>query len=148
MRILRILACVLAAAFLLIPGRPQAAQGYGPVAPNQMFACTNSVIYDASTSGATLLVTGTATQTIYVCGYVFWSSGTANVDLVYGTGATCGTGTTKITPAFQMTAQTGIVDHLPVYTGLAAVPFSNNLCINSSAGVAVQAIVYYAQFGT
>lgn len=146
MRVLRIFAFLLVTAFALAFTPPVKA-AYQGTSPNQMFACTSSAIYDASTSGATLLVTGTATQTIYVCGYVFWSNGTANVNLVYGTGATCGTGTTKITPAFQMGAQTGIVDHLPVYTGLAAVPSSNNLCINSSAAVAVQAIVYYTQFG-
>jgi hypothetical protein len=116
------------------------------VSPNQMFGCNQSQIYDASTSGATRLVVGTATQQIYVCGFNFWSAGTVNVSLVYGTGGTCGTGQTKITPAFQYTAQTGTVDHLPVYTGLLPAPVSNDVCILTSAGTAVQAIVYYTQF--
>ena len=131
------------AAWLALCVAPALAQG---VSPNQMFGCNQSTIYDASTSGATRLVTGNSTSRIYVCGFDLWSSGTANVDLVYGTGGTCGAGTTKVTPAFQFTAQTGIVDHLPFYTGALPVPVSNDLCINSSAGVAVQAIVYYTQF--
>jgi len=110
-----------------------------------MFGCNQSAQYDAATSGPTLLVTGTATGGIYVCGFVFWADGIVNVDLIYGTGATC-TGATKVTPLFQFTAQTGIVDHLPVYTGLPPVPPSNNLCINASTGVQIQAIVYYTKF--
>lgn len=106
-------------------------------------ACTNSVIYDASTNGSTQLVAGTATNRIFVCGYDFFAGGTANVKLVYGTGGTCGTGTTSITPAFQFTAQTGLVDPSPYWRGLKVVPLSNDLCINASAGQAVQAIVYY-----
>jgi hypothetical protein len=122
---------------------PAFAQG---VSPNQMFGCNQSAMYDGSSSGSTRLVVGNATQQINVCGFTVWSSASSNVDLVYGTGGTCGTGTTKVTPAFQFTAQTGIVDHLPVYTGLLPVPASNDLCLNSSAAVAVQAIVYYTQF--
>lgn len=122
---------------------PARAQG---VSPNQMFACNQSAKYDASTSGATLLANGVASKQIYVCGWNFWSGGTANVNLEYGTGSTCGTGTINLTPAFQFTAQTGNTDHLPVYTGIPPIPASNNLCINVSAGVAVQAVVYYTQF--
>ena len=116
------------------------------VSPAQMFGCNRSVQYDASTNGSTKLVTGTATQRVYVCGFTFFAAGTANVKLIYGTGGTCGAGTTAVTPAFQLTTQTGVVDKSPVYMGLLPVPVSNDLCLNTSAGVAVQAIVYYAQF--
>lgn len=122
---------------------PAQAQG---VSPNQMFGCNQAKIYDASTSGATRLVVGVAGKGIYVCGWNFLAGGTVNVSLVYGTGTNCGTGTQAITPAFQFTAQTADVDHLPVYTGIPPVPPSNDLCINASGGVAVQAVVYYTQF--
>jgi hypothetical protein len=39
-----------------------------------------------------------------------------------------------------------VIDHLPVYTGMVPVPAGNDLCINTSAAVAVQAYVYYTQF--
>jgi hypothetical protein len=128
---------------LLLTVPSASAQG---VSPSQMFGCNQSAQYDASTSGDTKLVTGVAGKQIYVCGYVFWSNSTANVKLEYGTGGTCGTGTHAITPAIEFTAQTGIVDHLPVYTGLPPAPASNDVCINSSQAVAVQGIVYYTQF--
>lgn len=107
--------------------------------------CGKSVIYDASTNGATRLVVGTGT-TIFVCGFNFASAaGGVNVSLVYGMGTNCGTGTTKITPAYQfgtVSGISGIADNSPVFRGLEA-PTGNDLCINTSAGAAVQAIVYY-----
>jgi hypothetical protein len=124
------------------------AHAQGGIAPNPdlLTACNQSAIYDASTNGSTRLVVGVATKQIYVCGFTLLASGTVNVDFVYGTGGACGTGTTKITPAFQFTAQTGLIDHLPVYQGLIPAPVSNDVCINTSAGVAVQAILYWAQW--
>ncbi len=107
--------------------------------------CDNSVVYDASTSGSTQLVALSSGKTIYVCGFVLFSAGTANVDLRYGTGTNCATGPTKITPAFQLTAQTGAAygNGEGVVAKTAA---SNALCVNSSAAIAVQALVTYAQF--
>jgi hypothetical protein len=116
--------------------QPTMAQGVGTF-------CNASAIYDASTSGSTKLVTGTASTRIFVCGFDLYAGGTANVKLVYGTGGTCGTGTTSITPAFQFLAQTGLIDPTSSWRGLTPVPLANDLCLNSSAGVAVQAIVYY-----
>ena len=106
-----------------------------PTVTQAQIPCNATAIYDASTSGATQLVAGTATQQIFICGFNIFSGGTVNVDLVYGTGSTCGTGTIKITPAYEFTAQTGIVDHVAIFNGLTAVPESNNLCINTSGGV-------------
>ncbi len=107
--------------------------------------CDSSVVYDASTSGSTQLVALSAGKTIYVCGFVLFSAGTANVKLNYGTGTACATGTTAMTPAFQFTAQTGVAyGNSEGYVAKTAA--SNALCINSSAAVAVQALVTYAQF--
>lgn len=107
--------------------------------------CDSSVVYDASTSGSTQLVALASGKTIYVCGFVIFSAGTANVKLNYGTGTACATGTTALTPAFQLTAQTGASygNGEGIVLKTAA---SNALCINSSAAVAVQALVTYAQF--
>lgn len=115
-------------------------------------SCSAAAFYDASTSGATQLVPppsgnqSRAGNQIYICGYTFATAAAVNVGLVYGTGTNCGTGTTKITPAYVFAATTAgigaIVDNPGNFTGL-AVPAGNNLCINTSAGSAVQAIVYY-----
>jgi hypothetical protein len=124
---------------LLAPGHV-AAQG-----TTTQRTCGKSVIYDASTNGATRLVVSTGTA-IFVCGFNFASSsGAVNVSLIYGTGTNCGTGTTKITPAYQwgtVTGISGIADNSSVFRGLEAPP-GNDLCINTTAGSAVQAIVYY-----
>lgn len=146
MKPIRFGAWVLLAALLIAATLWGRAASADPVYQSQTVACTHSAIYDASTNGATRLVTGNATQQIYVCGFALVGGGTAAVKLMYGTGGTCGSGTTAITPAFNLIAQTVVVDHQTYYAGLLPAPASNDLCLNASAGVAVQAIVYYAQF--
>lgn len=106
--------------------------------------CSNSVIYDASTNGSTELVALSSGRSIYVCGYSILAGGTVNVKLIYGTGTACATGSNNMTPAFQLTAQVGLVDSSTFVRGLKTAA-SNALCINTSAGVATQAIVYYSQ---
>lgn len=99
--------------------------------------CNQKALYDNSTNGTTQLVPGSGTLTIYLCGYSILAAGTVNVELDDGTG-------TKITPAFQLTAQAGIVDGSDFFRGLKS-NAGGALSIKTSAGVAVQAIVYYAQ---
>lgn len=115
---------------------------FGQSGPN--IACPNAAIYDASTNGATKLVTGLSTRNIYICGFILFAGGTANVSLVTGTGTNCGTGQAALTPAFNMVAQSGVADQSDRFRGL-AVGRSLDLCIKTSAGVAVQGIVYYSQ---
>jgi hypothetical protein len=111
-----------------------------------LIGCNSVAKYDASTTGSTELVALTSSQTIRVCGYTIRTGGTAtNVKLVYGTGTNCGTGSTDITPAFQLAANDGQVDRAPYWQGLAGA-VSNALCINASGANAVQAIVYYTKF--
>lgn len=104
--------------------------------------CNKSVIYDASTNGATQLIAAGAN--IQICGFVFFAGGTVSVDLIRGTGTNCATNPVKLTPAFPLTAQTGLSDPSPFFRGMGA-PVNTEVCINTNAGVAVQAIVYYAQ---
>jgi hypothetical protein len=120
---------------------------YAQVLPTGVLvSCNKTAYYDASTNGATQLVPVVTGAKIYVCGFDFYAGGTGNVSLEYGTGTNCGTGTVVMTPAFQLKAQTGLVDRADYWMGLNTIA-SQELCINSSAGVAVQGIVYYAQFG-
>lgn len=108
-----------------------------------LIQCDSTAIYDASTNGSTELKALTSGRSIYVCGYTILSGGTVNVKLIYGTGTACATGSNNMTPAYQLTAQVGAVDGSPFARGLKTAS-ANALCINTSAGVAVQAIVYYA----
>lgn len=107
--------------------------------------CGSKVLYDASTNGRTQLVAATAGQTVYICGFDLFSGGTVNVSLGTGTGSNCATTYTAITPAWQFVAQTGIVDASSVWRGLSST-VGEALCLSTSAGVAVQAIVFYTKF--
>lgn len=120
-------------------------------------ACTNSKIYDASTSGNTELVAISGSKHIYVCGYEVLAAGTVNVSLVTGTGTACAsaasgtpsTGTSgasaALTPAWQFTTQTGKLSAYPTHGWLLDTGASNALCIKTSAGQPVQAQVWYSQ---
>jgi hypothetical protein len=113
-----------------------------PVSAFAAIECNQSASYDTNTSGSTKIVSGASKTVIYICGYTIVSGGTANVSLKSGTGTNCGTGTAAVTPAYSMVAQNRVSDDSPVWRGL-LVPTGQDLCINSSAGVAIQAIVYY-----
>jgi hypothetical protein len=131
---LLVLAAVLVGGF----AAPAAAQTY----------CDQTAFYDASTSGATQIVAApsSANGRIFVCGYVVFTGSTAtNVGLVYGTGTNCATNLTKITPAWQLPANGGIAENNPVWVGI-RLPAGAALCINTSAGNAVQARVSYLVF--
>lgn len=110
-----------------------------------LIGCDSTATYSASTSGSTQLVALTSTQIIFVCGYSITVGSTAtNVKLVYGTGTNCVTSPSDMTPAFNFAANGGIAENSPFYRGLKTIA-SNALCINTSAGNAVQAIVYYTK---
>lgn len=110
-----------------------------------LIACDKSAIYDASTSGDTQLVAASGSTAIYVCGYTMFTPGTVNVNLDSAdTGGGCAN-PVKITPAFQLTAQSGAVDGSPFYRGLKT-PAGKALCWKASGAVAGQGIVYYTQF--
>lgn len=119
--------------------QPVNAPGFAPV------QCNKSAVYDTNANGLTELVALSAGKQIYVCGYTINSGGTVNVALKYGTGTACATGTTSLTPAYSMVAQEVITDSSPFFRGL-NVPAGNALCLSTSAGVAVQAVVMYGQY--
>lgn len=115
-----------------------------PAKADESIACNLSALYDASTNGATRLVIGAAKTKIYICGYTIYGGGTASVSLKTGTGTNCGTGTAALTPAYAIVAQSQVNDTSPFWRGLLA-DIALDVCINTSAGVAVQAMVYYTQ---
>lgn len=126
----------IAAAFLALA--PAQAQQVGAV------YCSQSATYDASTNGATRLVANSSNRAIYICGYqITWgAAATGNVTLEYGTGTNCATDETAITPAVQGVAQFKVEDNSPVWRGL-TVPVAKDFCLKTSAGIAIQAIIYY-----
>lgn len=107
--------------------------------------CNKTAIYDASTNGSTELVALSSGKTVYVCGFTFLAAGSVNVKLISGTGTACATGSADMTPAFRFTAQVGVVDGSPFYRGLNG-GASRAVCLNTSAGIATEVIIYYVQF--
>lgn len=106
--------------------------------------CSQNAQYDASTNGSTRIFTANATspRQVYICGYIINVGATAtNVQLKYGTGTNCGTGTANITPNFVLPIAANIDDPSPVFRGL-LVPAGQDICLVTSAGNPVQAIVY------
>lgn len=128
----------LGAALLIFFGlaAPACAQGIGaqPIYCNQVTTGT----------AATQIATAVAGKSISVCGYtVDATAAAAAFQLSYGTGATCGTGTVALTPAFAGTGQgSAFTDHLP--TAYVSVPATANLCVTTSTNSTWA--IYWGQF--
>jgi hypothetical protein len=113
------------------------------------FYCTKPpIVYDASTIGATQ-VQAAATAgpaRVSVCSWIVTTNAAVSVGLVYGTGVNCAIGQVKLTPAYQFLATTsgiaGFNDGSNQWRGM-QVPAGNNLCVNTSAAVAVQVQIYW-----
>lgn len=104
-----------------------------------------SVAINISTATTTRLVPGISGKSIYVTNWNAIAGGTGNITFEYGTGATCGTGTTVLTGAYNLTAQVGAV--VGIGNGAVLVlPVGTSLCILSSAAVQISGSLAYAIF--
>lgn len=121
-----------------------AALAFLPIQARAQVQCRQTAVYDASTNGSTKLVTGQATPRVSICGFSLMWGGTATVKLVTGTGTACATNEAAITPAYSGVAQTVLSDSSPAWRGLTADP-GLDVCIKTSAGVAVQMQLFYVQ---
>jgi hypothetical protein len=127
-------------------GSPTYLQGLDPCGGNGV--AKNSAVINVSSATTTRIVTGTATAQIYVCGYHFTMAGAIEtIAFEYGTGGTCGTGTTTLTGAL---ADTATSDLTVAYGGgemeiLKPVPVSNDLCVVTTGTVSIQGVVTYVQ---
>lgn len=105
----------------------------------------HSAAINISTATTTQLVALSGSTKIYVTAYNFEAAGTDAVTLEYGTGSNCGTGTTILTGAYNLTAQSGI----SFGSGLGpvlVVPAGNALCALTTAAVQLSGAVAYTQF--
>jgi hypothetical protein len=98
----------------------------------------------ATTTSLISAVTGTV---VSICGWHVTSNQSASTtfQLEYGTGATCGTGTTTFTPAFSVTSTAPSADRQQ--TAYYSLPVSNALCVvTTGATVGMAVMVWYATF--
>ena len=78
-------------AALLLPALARAQ--VGPVYPP--IQCNAAAQYSSSVAGTTQLVPLATGKAIYICGYDISAAAGSTLQLVYGTGSNCGTGTTN-----------------------------------------------------
>jgi hypothetical protein len=95
-----IVAAVLGLALAGSVGVAPLAQPVGP--PNEIW-CNRSAVA-ASGPATVLLVTGAASRTASICGWIASATAAATVQIITGTGATCGTGTTNVTAVHAIPA--------------------------------------------
>jgi hypothetical protein len=104
--------------------------------------CDNSAFLDMTTATTTQIVALVSGRKIRVCGFSLQGGGTTTATIKYGTGSNCGTGTTVLSPGWELTAQSGLAEG----SGLGELfqtPVSQALCVTSSAAVNLHAFVTY-----
>lgn len=112
--------------------------------------CSKSVVVNISTATTTRLITNDATTdssaSINICSVNLTLVGTATANQItfqYGTGATCGTGTTALSGPFTTDATAGVMKPLTMMYPFAPVPVNKSLCVlTSQAGVVAGSISY------
>lgn len=97
-------------------------------------------------AAATLeIVPASPNKTTYATAMLIWPGGTGNVTFEYGTGTNCGTGTTAIGGAINLTAQAAFAPGDG--TGpVIVVPAGKALCILLSANIQISGWITAAQF--
>ena len=117
--------------------------------------CDSQGYLDMTTATTTEIAPLVSSRTIYVCSVVAMANGTTTMTFKRGTGSNCGTGTTSVSPAFDLTAQTGFAmgNGAGVVLGAAgagtaggATTASNALCVTSSGAVNLHVLIRYAVY--
>ena len=106
-----------------------------------------SVPINIASATTTSLVAISGSTSIFVCGYNFTMVGaTESIQFEYGTGATCGTGTTVLTGAL---ADAAASDISVAYGGgemtIFSTPASQGLCALTTGTVSIQGVLTYVQ---
>lgn len=110
----------------------------------RIYAADANASINISTATTTQIVALTAAQRIIITYVKAIAAGTTNFKLVYGTGTNCGTGTTDLTPADPLTAQSGYSGGTGL-GGILFVPAGNALCVTNSAAVGVTGFVSFTK---
>lgn len=106
--------------------------------------CDQQAFLNMATATTTQIVALTSGRKIHVCYWLALANGTTTFTWKRGTGSNCGTGTTSISPDWNLAAQVGFSG------GTGAFPIFDNqnagdaLCGTSSAAVNLQLYIRYA----
>jgi len=121
------------------------AQAQGPiVGPGQFVLCPKTVTLAVGPSAITQILAAQTGQAIFICGWHVTNTAAAGTfSLSYGTGSNCGTGTTTIIPAQNVTSTAPATDHIDY--AFFNTPVSQALCITPSVAT-IAAVIYTNQF--
>jgi hypothetical protein len=133
-------AAVLGLALAGLAGDALLAQPVGP--PNEIW-CNRTA--QATSGPATVsVVTGVAARSTTICGWIASATAAATVQVISGTGATCGTGTVNVTAAHAIPA--GGVQNYGGNSGFFSAATAANVCVIIGGTGPVQLTLVYAQF--
>jgi hypothetical protein len=111
----------------------------------QTLSQQQSAAYSATNAQTIKVATGRSTATIYVMQYLLSASAAGTVQIEYGTGSTCGTGTVNITGALQIAAG-GNVQAGNGGGTLFVVPPGNDVCIASTGTASFAGHISFLQY--
>ena len=114
-----------------------------PVGQPYEIWCNRTAIA-ASGPATVLVVTGATGKATSVCGWIASATAAATMQLITGTGATCGTGTANITAAHAIPA--GGVQNYSSGAAWFSAPSGNNVCVIVGGTGPVQLTLMHAQF--
>lgn len=106
---------------------------------------SNSVPVSVSSNTTTQLVALVAGKHIYVTSFDLVTTAANTVGFVYGTGSSCGTGTTALTGIYGMSTFTALSKGNGV-GAILFVPVGNALCIVTTTSAQTSGSVSYAQY--
>lgn len=106
--------------------------------------CDQSAVISGATAATAAIAAASTGKRVVVCGFTVTGGGATSFKLVYGTGATCGTGTADLTGAMELGDNTSI----GFGDGLSTIrtPVSQALCWVNSAAVQISGVVSYGQY--
>jgi hypothetical protein len=110
-----------------------------------LIQATASVPINISAATTTQLIAASGSTKIYVTAWDVIAAGAGSITIEYGTGTNCGIGTTPLTGAYPLTAQTGEA-HGAGVGPILVVPAGNALCALTSQAVQMSGSVAYTQF--
>lgn len=126
---------------------------FASTASAQNAVCNNAVLLQSvavsiSSATTTRVVLNTDTEkATYICGINVTMVGAATAQTVlvqYGTGATCGTGTTNLTGAFTASTVVGSSTVISTPPGsFKATPVANSTCLATTTGDAVRGVISF-----
>ena len=133
-------AAVLGLALAGSVGDAPLAQPVGP--PNEIWCNRTAVV--ASGPATVSVVSGVAARTTSLCGWIASATAAATIQIITGTGATCGTGTVNITAAHAIPAGAS----LSYASGAAwySAATAANVCVIVGGTGPAQLTLVYAQF--